>query len=625
MKFLIFSLLGILLLPRIAWSQSVILPDDTLGAEQSQVNQSLDLIEGGVRRGQNLFHSFREFNISDGLSAYFIAPDLEIQNIFARVTGINRSEILGVLGTRANVNGTFQASPANLFFLNPNGILFGPNASLDVGGSFVTTTANAIQFGDQGSFSATNPTNTVPLLNIDPSAFLFNAINRQAAIVNQSSAQGTTLSREQPFSGLQVPNGQSLVLLGGDVQMAGGILQAPGGRVELGGLAGVGAIGLIENGNNLQLAFPGGVTFADVSLINNSRINTQAGGGGDIQINAQNIQIRNGSNIFSGIAEGLGSTNSKAGDINVQAQGLVTISNSSAIGSGVLGTGKGGNIKLIGRNVDISNASQVSSVSAGQGNAGDVSIQADDTISFSGRTENGTPSGILTSVVSGNLPGFPVLSGNGKGGNIHLQARSISLADGAIVSSSIFSLSAPVTGASQGQSGNISIEAGSLTVTDGAQLNASTFGEGNAGDVSITVRDDATFNGVSSSAGSAVAETAVGQGGTLALSAGSLTVTNGAQLNSSTFGEGDAGDVSITVRDDATFNGVGSNGFSSSAGSAVAETAVGQGGTLALSAGSLTVIDGAQLNSSTFGEGDAGDISITVRDDATFNGVGSNG
>ncbi|MBE9032433.1 S-layer family protein, partial [filamentous cyanobacterium LEGE 11480] len=181
-----------------------------------------------------------------------------------------------------------------------------------------------------------------------------------------------------------------------------------------------------------------------------------------------------------------------------------------------------------------------------------------------------------------------------------------------------------------GQGGTLALSAGSLTVTNGAQLNSSTFGEGNAGDVSITVRDDATFNGVgsngfSSLAGSAVAETAVGQGGTLALSAGSLTVTNGAQLNSSTFGEGNAGDVSITVRDDATFNGVGSNGFSSLAGSTVEETAVGQGGTLALSAGSLTVTNGAQLNSSTFGEGNAGDVSITVRDDATFNGVGSNG
>jgi len=99
---------------------------------------------------------------------------------------------------------------ANLFFLNPNGIVFGKNASLNIGGSFVATTANAIQFGNLGTFSATTPDAPSPLLTINPSALLFNQIASQG-ILNQST------------QGLQVSNGKSLLLVGGNVNLNGGI------------------------------------------------------------------------------------------------------------------------------------------------------------------------------------------------------------------------------------------------------------------------------------------------------------------------------------------------------------------------------------------------------------------
>ena len=184
----------------------------------------------------------------------------------------------------------------------------------------------------------------------------------------------------------------------------------------------------------------------------------------------------------------------------------------------------------------------------------------------------------------------------------------------------------------QGESnaGNIIIDVGTLTVTNGAELTSSTFGQGDAGNVAIIVRDTATFDGVgrngrSSGARSQVQPNAVGKGGTLTLNVGTLNVTNGAQLNSSTLGQGDAGNVAITVRDAATFDGVDSNGNSSSAATQVAPSAVGKGGMLTLNVGTLNVTNGAQLNSSTFGQGDAGNVAITVRDAANFDGVGSNG
>ena len=106
---------------------SNIVPDDTLGDESSQVienfdGQPVEVITGGAQREQNLFHSFQEFNVSEGRGAYFNSPNVDVQNIFSRVTGSNPSEIMGVLGT-------FGESNPDLYLVNPNGIIFGENAS----------------------------------------------------------------------------------------------------------------------------------------------------------------------------------------------------------------------------------------------------------------------------------------------------------------------------------------------------------------------------------------------------------------------------------------------------------------------------------------------------------------
>lgn len=144
-----------------------IVRDNTLGAEGSVVTPNVningissDRIDGGAARGANLFHSFEQFNVNAGRGAYFTNP-AGIENILSRVTGANRSEILGRLGVLGN---------ANLFLINPKGIVFGPSSSLDVQGSFLATTADAVKLGDAGLFSATQPT-TSNLLSVSPSAF----------------------------------------------------------------------------------------------------------------------------------------------------------------------------------------------------------------------------------------------------------------------------------------------------------------------------------------------------------------------------------------------------------------------------------------------------------------------
>jgi filamentous hemagglutinin family protein len=142
--------------------EAQIIPDGTLGQENSRVIPNLEVngvgsevIEGGAIRGANLFHSFSEFNIGEGRGAYFSNP-AGIVNILSRVTGKNPSHILGTLGILGN---------ANLFFLNPNGIIFGPNARLDLRGSFLATTADSFVFDSGFEFGASNP--QPPLLTIN--------------------------------------------------------------------------------------------------------------------------------------------------------------------------------------------------------------------------------------------------------------------------------------------------------------------------------------------------------------------------------------------------------------------------------------------------------------------------
>ncbi len=275
-----------------------VVPDNTLPVgERSQVTGNPNFqIDGGATRGGNLFHSFSDFSIPTGGSAFFNNA-ADVQNILTRVTGGSISNIDGLI----RANGT-----ANLFLLNPNGIIFGQNASLNIGGSFVATTANALGFGNLGFFSASNPEAPSALLTINPSALLFNQIAAAPIQNNSVAPAGLDPSGLDSF-GLRVPDGRSLLLVGGNISMDGGRLNAFGGRVELGGLAGAGTVGLNGDGNNLSLSFPNSVERSDIFLSNGAQVNVIAGDGGSIAVNARNLEMTEGSVLSAGIDSGLGS------------------------------------------------------------------------------------------------------------------------------------------------------------------------------------------------------------------------------------------------------------------------------------------------------------------------------
>ena len=595
----------------LGWSEGAIaqlIPDQTLGSNASIVSPfsaTIDRIDGGATRGINLFHSFREFNIGEGRSAYFVLQDAVLKNVFARVTGSNRSEILGTLGV--------SGGNANLFLINPNGILFGPNSSLDVGGSFAVTTANAIEFGDRGVFSATNPANP-SLLTVDPSVYLFSQVPT-GIIVNRSVASNV---------GLQVPNGQSLTLLGGDVLLEGGRLRASGGRVDVGAVASPGRVEILPSG---MLFFAPGLTQGTVILTDGGRVDVMLNNGGDIDITARDIRLAGGSVLLGGISTAGGTELSRAGDIRMTATGTISLDEASRVQNAVAPrvTGSAGNVQIMANVLKVTGGAGINATTFGFGNAGNIVISVRDRVLFqnssvalSSVAATGTGKGGNVEISSGSLEmrdGAQLVAntrGQGDAGNIVISVRDRVLFQG--ISRKGANPSAAISrveATGKGKGGNVEISSGSLEVRDGALLLANTLGAGDAGNVLINVRDSILFQN-SSAALSNVEVTGKGKGGNVEILSGSLEMLDGAQLVASTLGTGNAGNVVINTHDRVLFQ------RSSAALSNVLATGKGKGGNVEISSGSLEVRDGAQLVANTGGEGNAGNVVLNVRDRILF-------
>ncbi|OKH51634.1 hypothetical protein NIES2101_17865 [Calothrix sp. HK-06] len=608
-----------------------IVPDATLPTRSTvqQLQDNTDntqlRIEGGTRAGNNLFHSFSEFSVPNNSTAIFNNSG-DVQNILTRVTGNTRSDINGII--KAN-------NPANLFLINPNGIIFGPNARLDIGGSFLGSTANAIGFGDLGNFSATNPEAPSPLLTINPSALLFSQIQTSSIETSSVASDGRNPSNAFEARGLRVDDGKSLLLVGGDVSVNGGGLYAFGGRVELGGLASAGTVGLNGDGNNLSLSFPNSVERSNVSLSNGAQVNVRAGNGGSIALNARNLEMTGRSSLYAGIESGLGSDNSKAGNIEVNAQGTLNLKDSSNISNSVQSeaTGQAGDINISTGSLTLTNGAELVATTYGRGDAGNVIINARDTVRFDGRNSSGFPSGAFTNVESQNAvgnggvininTGSLYLSngavvnartrGQGDGGNVNIKARETVSFDGSNATSTVES-----TGVGKG--GDISIDTSFLTLANGAELRTSTYGQGDAGSVIIIARERIDF--VRGYVFSTLEKDASGKSGNINITTGSLDLTNGAELVATSYGRGDAGNVNIKAGDTVRFDGVGGRGRTPSGAFSNVESqdAVGKGGVININTGSLYLSNGAIVNARTRGQGDGGNVNIIARETVSFDG-----
>ncbi|GAB4460461.1 MAG: hypothetical protein OHK0037_07760 [Elainellaceae cyanobacterium] len=627
-------------LPSTAQAQAI-LEDGTLGAESSVVTRDVlirgilsDRIDGGARRGANLFHSFEQFNIDAGRGAYFANP-AGVEAIFSRVTGGDPSNILGRLGVLGS---------ADLYFLNPNGVLFGPAASLDLQGAFLATTASGFQFGDLGRFSATAPEVPSALLTINPSALFFNQV-AAGSIVNRSVtpvAPGSTF-----LVGLRVPNGQSLTLLGGDVQVEGGRLSAFGGRIDIGAVATSGTVLLNPNGS---LVIPDGLVRGDVTFTNGAILDVLLGDKGDISVTARNISVLGDSELQAGIASTFGAAGSQAGDLRLNATGTVRIAEGSLVRNRVNenAIGNAGNVEIVANQLVVLDGAQISTSTLGRGNAGNVILTVGDRIvmdesssTFSVVEPTGVGNGGNIEIETGSLTlsrGSQLIAstrGRGDAGSVFITARDFISVDGTPgvtnqLSSSIFS---QVNEGAVGAGGNIDITTGSLFLTNGAQLTASTLGEGSAGSVTIRAGDRILLDGGNTAIFSRVEPETLNlrndirlQGGDIFIETGTLTLANGGQLLANTAGRGSAGSVIIRARGDVTFRGRSADGvLPSAAFSRVNARAIGDGGNIDIQARNLSVLNGARLFAGTLGQGNSGDIIVNVTGRVRFAGTGSNG
>ena len=615
-------------------AKAQIQPDATLPNNSSVIPLGpLKIINGGTRAGNNLFHSFSEFSLPTANIAYFNNA-LDIANIFSRVTGGNPSNINGILAANGSTN---------LFFLNPNGIILGPNTQLNIGGSFISTTANSIGFGSQGNFNATIP-NDPSLLTINPSFFQYDRAATQPA--NSIEVRGNLFVNSGKsillVGGNSTPNSQSTgrILIDGTIN---GFLIAREGRIEIGGLSAPGIIGLERDANNpglMSLSFPQNVEKIDVSLLNRVALDVRGNNGGAVAISARQLNVKE-SVIVAGIANNAGFPGAKAGDISLNATEakldisiLINQVSRQSIGDG-------GNINIAAQRLNLTGGTQIASATAGRGNTGNVTIKVSENINLDGQRSNGVPStigsvaalgsegnggnveittGTLNVTNGGQIQA--ATSGRGNAGNATIVAsNSINLdGEGKIGASAIGSVVSP---GAVGNGGMLSLTAPTLNLTNGAQIQASTLGRGNAGSLRIFASNSVNLDGQGSQGASVIASPvepgAVGNGGNLEINTDTLNITNGAQIQAATFGRGNAGNVKIAASNTINLDGQTHRGASGIAGS-VQPGAVGNGGNLEINTGSLNVTNGAGIDASTFGQGNAGNVRIYTRNSITLDG-----
>lgn len=540
---------GVLLggLGAISPSSAQLVPDDSLGTERSVVQPGLttqgvpaDLIRGGAQRGNNLFHSFREFSINNGQRVYFTNPaDSSVENILTRVTGNNVSRIDGLLG----VDGS-----ANLFLLNPNGVVFGPNAELDIRGSFTASTANSILLADGSEFSAT-PSGSELLVMAVPLGVQFNNAPQEDTFQTNSTI---TVNGD-----VATNSDNDLTLIASNIEINGTLAQSGGGSIFLRTPQ--------APGNSVTVS--GGNVNTDVQ--NGSTLN-----GGNVNITTHELSINNGRVRANTFGQG------NAGRVKIRATGDVKVTGSNArIASNADGmSANSGGITIQANNLYVQDGARVNAEVFGSGNAGQIRITATDSIFVqtdarvtsqvrSGGT--GNSGGIKIKTTNLQLKSSGRLSANtfanGDAGLIDVEASGDILVDGANFTG-IFS---QVTGDAVGDSSGININTNNLSVLNSATISTTTFTSntlnnqpdnpkpptGNAGSLRVNASGNIL---VGYGSGIFSRTTDIGTAGNIHLSAEALVMRDGSLISAEANSNGQNGG-SVFINTDFLVSGLDEN------------------------------------------------------------------
>ncbi len=635
-----------------------IIIDGTLGPRVELTSPDYQITPDlGKTVGPNLFHSFEQFNLYSGESATFSGSP-GIQTIISRVTG----------GHPSNIDGTIRSTipNADMYFLNPYGILFGPHAKLDVQGGFQASTAHYLRLTDGGRFDALQPNNS--LLTVAPvEAFGF-LTDTVASLAVEGRGEITQTEWKSNSAGLQVAEGKTLSLIGGHLDIKNGtifkttvtdsygewvdivpspLLKAAHGQINLVSVTSPGevipsALGLerirLKRLGNISLT---GHSFIDVSgsgggsvfilgdkvLINKSSIFAKTLGeedGGIIDVQANNIELFQGGQLV-GNTEGTG----RGSHIHVRATDSITASgyldprysNSSGFyaRSGIWITlmgdeiGDGGFIQLEAPKILFEKGAEVSVSTNSGGHGGEILIKASDSLMLEGfDTDN--------DMSSENYHGYRLISSlaaatyslsphAGDAGDINIEAGHLIMNNpGATI---------VTTTEGHGKAGNISIKTDSISLSNnhpiltGPMIYSDTFSTGNAGQISIVAHKILLTKGskISSQAYN------TGNAGHVAITAHDISLLNHGLIATDTFSTGNAGDIQINTTGLLTIAGIDENGLKSTLSSTATSTdknlVTGEAGTISLQANNIVLSEGGEINTSTQ-NASGGDIKMTV-------------
>jgi filamentous hemagglutinin family protein len=560
---------------------------------------------------------------------------LPTSNILARITGTtgnnpSLSTIYGTIRTAADFGS------ANLFLMNPAGFLFGPNATVNVGGMVAFTSADYLRLQDIGGGNAgifhADPAQASVLTSAPVAAFGFLGSNPGLITV-----QGSQLS---------VSPGQSISLVGGNITVQSGVLDdgttvqpaqlsAQGGQINLASVASPGEVlyPSLQTAPNVN-----GQSFTNmgtITLTEGSTLNVSANAAGTVRIRGGQLMIDN-----SLISADTGNANGAPVAIDINVTGDISIStvDNPVLTAMTTGSGDAGAIHIASTNMDVTAASLnnffslpiIDTHTSGSGKAGDVVITTANNL-----TAIGDDFGTLTILIdSGTV-------GPGHGGNVSITAKNIDMTQIGITTGKSPTLFKNVAGSA----GNLTITADSLHMRTGPSAvnsfllaDASNPG-GQGGDLTITAHDIRTsdFNEMSASGQNAGAihinadqliadssrftvSNGNGSSGGISISGRVVEFTNGNTVTSQAFGDQPGGNITITATDHLTLS---DSLFSPDSGAFTRPSGLftnslgfgghfGTGGAITVTTPNLQIIGGARIDSSSQTSGNAGPITITA-------------
>jgi filamentous hemagglutinin family protein len=613
-----------------------IIPDQSLNTLVTDGNDSIVRVSGGSQAGKNLFHSFDQLNVNADQQLLFENSG-STQNIFSRVTGSSVSSLNGLIST---------LNPSNVYILNLNGIVFGESISLNIGGSFLASTASSIQFNDGINFTSVlgRGKQAISLSELQLIRFFGDSgsitLNGTGNQINVDPITRIGIGAGLSTNGIRVDLSQGIVLLGDGIQLDGGTVTAPSGTISLGSVK-IGDISF--SGFQAQ---PTALTdytkvdaFGDISLKDAALLDASGPFGGFINLNGGNLTLENSSYILIQNVQGPG-----GGLISLNFQDSITfmgvndrpalpslispLRNSSGIYSSSVFS-VGADIDLKAKNLSLIDAGVVFNHVALGGVGGNTNVDVSDSILIKGDVLP-VPNITFSSIFVGS-------NGDGAAGNIRVRGSDISLQNhgtiqsaaassvdsGSIIVTADNSLmlfgSSPVSKLGStiesdsfrsGTAASISVKAKTLQVFDGAIVGSAALASGDTGDVTIDVADSirlsesaigtiATADSLSNQEQFGLPPIPSGNVGNTRVRANNLVIENGSLLSASNEGLGQTGDLIIDVNQlQVRQADISSFALSDN------------GGNIVINSNFLQLNDSSTVSVNSLGSGDGGNIAV---------------